>query len=43
MKVFYNVNEIKTARQEQRDNPIIYRLHLKTGLIESLSNRLKET
>ena len=27
----------------EEDNPIIYRLHLKTGLIESLSNRLKET
>ena len=26
MKVFYNVAEIKTARQEQRDNPVIYSL-----------------
>ena len=26
MKVFYNVNEIKAARQEQRDNPVIYSL-----------------
>lgn len=26
MKVFYNVNEIKVARQEQRDNPVIYSL-----------------
>lgn len=26
MKVFYNVAEIKIARQEQRDNPVIYSL-----------------
>lgn len=26
MKVFYNVAEIKVARQEQRDNPVIYSL-----------------
>lgn len=26
MNVFYNVNEIKVARQEQRDNPVIYSL-----------------
>lgn len=26
MKVFYNVAEIKAARQEQRDNPVIYSL-----------------
>ena len=26
MKVFYNVAEIKTDRQEQRDNPVIYSL-----------------
>jgi uncharacterized protein YqeY len=26
MNVFYNVNEIKAARQEQRDNPVIYSL-----------------
>ena len=26
MNVFYNVNEIKIARQEQRDNPVIYSL-----------------
>ena len=26
MKVFYNVAEIKTARSEQRDNPVIYSL-----------------
>lgn len=26
MKVFYNIAEIKTARQEQRDNPVIYSL-----------------
>ena len=26
MKVFYNVAEIKTARQAQRDNPVIYSL-----------------
>lgn len=26
MRVFYNVAEIKIARQEQRDNPVIYSL-----------------